>query len=328
SLGGVRSEESACPGVVELLGGTPKVVFGRVRWALGLLLLVAAGLEGYRLVTEPTAEKDVFSYRWVLMGVVEFEILLGIWLLTGVYKRLAWLVTLTCFAVFTGVTLTKGLHGEASCGCFGKVEVNPWYTFVLDVAAVLALAIFRPNLRRVARVPHYRIRMGLGLAVVIAAGLPLGLAMGSFRPVTVSDEGSLTEASGIVLLEPEKWPGKPFGLLQHIDVGQRLSRGRWVVMLFHHGCPTCAEAIPRYRRMARDLRNPEQLSVALIEMPPHQKSESAVPPGKEGPMWGKLDGRREWFVTTPAVALLVDGVVKAAWEGSAPTLEQVLQRIP
>ena len=57
--------------------------FDVVRVALALILLVAAALKGHQLATEPVANKDIFSYRWSLIAMVEFELVLGLWLLSG-----------------------------------------------------------------------------------------------------------------------------------------------------------------------------------------------------------------------------------------------------
>lgn len=294
-----------------------------VRWMLGLILLAAAGLEGHRLATEPVLGKGLFSHRWALMGLVEFEIFLGVWLLTGLYRRLAWITTLACFLIFSAVSLTKGLQGEASCGCFGKLTVNPWHTFTLDVAAVTALLLFRPELRTGVAASHVRLRLGAGLTILAATGVPLGIAMVSYRPAVLSEQGALVGQGQIVLLEPEAWPGKPFPLLRHIDVGQKLSRGPWVVMLFRN-CSGCAEALPRYKKMAKNPTGQKRFSVAVIAMPPDEQSH-APGPADDGLLWGKLDARQDWFVTAPTVAVLVDGVVKAAWEGTAPDLESLLE---
>jgi hypothetical protein len=43
---------------------------------------------------------------------------------------------------------------------------------------------------------------------------------------------------------------------------------------------------------------------------------------------GRLAESKEWFVTTPAVALLSDGQVKSAWEGKAPDLHTILAESP
>ena len=51
-----------------------------VRVVLGLLLLVAAGLKGYQLATEPLVAAGVLNSGWFLIGTVEFEFFLGLWL--------------------------------------------------------------------------------------------------------------------------------------------------------------------------------------------------------------------------------------------------------
>ena len=115
-----------------------------IRIALGLLLLVAAGLKGHQLATEPVAETGLLTSRWFLIAAVEFELVFGLWLLLGLYPRRTWQVALLCFGGFACVSLSKALSGDSSCGCFGKVPVNPWYTLLLDLAAVAALLYRRP----------------------------------------------------------------------------------------------------------------------------------------------------------------------------------------
>jgi len=92
---------------------------------LGLLLLTAAVLKGHELLTVPVANRGLWTWRPLLIFQVEFEVALGFWLLSGIFKRLAWLATLLCFGLFCCVTLYKALTGATSCGCFGTVHVNP-----------------------------------------------------------------------------------------------------------------------------------------------------------------------------------------------------------
>jgi hypothetical protein len=96
-----------------------------VRIALGILLLTAAALKGHQLATEPVAETSLLTSRWFLITVVEFELFFGLWLLANLASRWTHRGALACFAVFTAVSLYKALSGDASCGCFGRVEVNP-----------------------------------------------------------------------------------------------------------------------------------------------------------------------------------------------------------
>ena len=59
---------------------------------LGILLLTASVLKGWQLLTEPVANADIWSYRPFLILTVEFELALAIWLLSGLFKKVAWLV--------------------------------------------------------------------------------------------------------------------------------------------------------------------------------------------------------------------------------------------
>ena len=117
-----------------------------MRVLLAAILLVAAALKAHQAATDSLAEKDIFP-GWVILQVA-FEIFLGIWLLSGFYRRAVWLAALCCFYVFSCVTLYKALSGQHSCGCFGRVAINPWYTLALDIAAVIALMAFRPSANR------------------------------------------------------------------------------------------------------------------------------------------------------------------------------------
>ena len=77
--------------------------------------------------------------------------------------------------------------------------------------------------------------------------------------------------------------------------------------------------------MARDLAdNADFLQIALIEMPPYGPTLAAA----DSPCTlGRLADSKEWFVTTPAVALLSDGNVNHAWEAKAPDFDTILSKI-
>jgi hypothetical protein len=58
---------------------------------LGILLVVSAVLKGHELLTVPTTNADIWTNRWFLIFQVELELALGIWLLSGLFRRAAWL---------------------------------------------------------------------------------------------------------------------------------------------------------------------------------------------------------------------------------------------
>jgi hypothetical protein len=82
-----------------------------VRTSAALLLLVAASLKAYQLATEPVLGSGLLESRWFLIGVVEFELFFGLWLLSGMLpsrfgrgagaEGFTWLAALACFAMFT-----------------------------------------------------------------------------------------------------------------------------------------------------------------------------------------------------------------------------------
>ena len=290
-----------------------------VRILLGLVLLAAAGLKGHQLLTEPVLGSGLFHARWLLIGLVEFELFFGLWLLAGVLPKATWRFALACFTCFAGVSLFKALLGEASCGCFGRIPVNPWYTFVLDTAAVAALSYWRPEKggavvgREVHSLP---LRFG-GLAVAsLLVGIPLAVAMGSYSAATLSSTGEILGDSEFVVLEPEKWIGKRFPLLEYIDIGSEIGCESCVLLLYHYDCANCQEAIEKYEALSLELAvRSERSRVALIEMPPYAPDGSSSTTRNTPCMRGRLNAGKEWFVETPLVLHLRGGKVSSVSEG-------------
>ncbi|MBN1187148.1 MAG: hypothetical protein JXB49_33025 [Bacteroidales bacterium] len=316
---------------------------------LGILLLTAAVLKGWQIMNEPLANNNIFSSRWYHIMIVEFELAMGIWLVSGLLKKTAWLVTLGLFSMFSVITLYKGITGYASCGCFGQVHVNPWITlFAVDLPAVIALLIFKPQfslksirylpkallslfiaflafpqkrksirlltnefIHPLPSIPHFAITMFLGI-----------LILGVTTPILALNEPAVV-TSKYEVLEPETWVGKELPILDNIDIADTLKKGIWLILLYHHDCPDCARAIPEYEKIARDLEgNADFMQIALIAVPPYGRG----PVSENSPCkLGKLNEVKEWFVTTPAVALLKNGKVSKAWEEKAPDFEQIIE---
>src|SRR5262245_11117104 len=92
----------------------------RLQWVtsrvLGLLLLVAAGLKAYGVAVEPVGSAGLFSAPGFQIAVVQFEIVLGVWLLWGIKPVGAWAAAVATFACFAGVSFYLGWEGQTSCG--------------------------------------------------------------------------------------------------------------------------------------------------------------------------------------------------------------------
>lgn len=304
---------------------------------LAIALLTAAVLKGWQLLTEPIANNDIWSYRPFLVLTVEFELALAIWLLSGLFKKAAWMATLLCFSAFSAITLYKGITGAESCGCFGSVHVNPWITlFAIDLPAVITLSIFRPRLSFSPVMSFLRKKESMKALIVefitplpslrrfVTAAAVGFTVLGVTTPILAFNEPAMVTSSYEVL-EPETWVGKELPILEHIDIAESLQKGTWLILLYHYDCPDCGTAIPKYENMARDLAgNEDFLRIALISVPPYGRG----PVSENCPCTlGRLAETKEWFVTTPVVVLLTDNQVTSAWEEKAPDLDTILQNI-
>lgn len=112
-----------------------------MRIALGLLLLTAAGLKLAGRDVSPVPQVGWFSMPTIQVAAAEWEIVLGIWLLSGAYQLGAWFASIATFLTFAVVSGFFGWRGVASCGCFGSMVTSPWFAFAIDVLALCALLL-------------------------------------------------------------------------------------------------------------------------------------------------------------------------------------------
>jgi hypothetical protein len=278
-----------------------------VRIAVAVLLLTASALKCWQLATEPIAGTGLLNSRWLLMATVEFELLFGFWLLANLWAKPTWAAALACFGLFTCVSVCKAVSGHATCGCFGRVPVNPWYTSTLDLAVVLSLLRWRPIESSFAA-RHAMIVSMMWLLI----GVPAAFAMGSYTDTTISDAGEIIGDGKIVVLQPESWMGKKFPLLSHIDIGSKLSSGLWLVLLHRHDCLACLEAAAQYDLLAKDfLARTNCPAIALIECPPYAQNASAA--AATSLVSGRMDDGHEWQLTGPTCVLVDAGQVRSVF---------------
>lgn len=324
--GGRFTDEQACGRLCESgrsrgVGKSGRFAFGWydvLRVLLAMLLLVSAGLKTHELATEPVpAGPSVLDSRWVLSAVVQFEILFGFWLVFGLHPIGTRRLAIVCFVAFACVALYKGISGEPSCGCFGRVQVSPWYTLALDLAVVAALVCCRPATGQSTSAGQpasstelpgrscEATKIGWVLALWLAIGLPAGVAIGRAQPAALDLTGEILGDSAFVLLEPDAWLGKPFPLLRYIDRGDRLARDEWIVVLYRHDCPACREMLPVYERLGLvSMTSPAAPRVALFEMPPYGNAADSQLDRDVHYLKARLTDAKNWFVQLPLVIRL------------------------
>ncbi|MBN1796145.1 MAG: hypothetical protein JW804_05685 [Sedimentisphaerales bacterium] len=165
----------------------------------GLLLIVAAVLKAHQILTEPVISKG-FWESWLFFVIqIPLELGLGIWLVSGLFKKPGWLLVTIAFAGFIAVTMYKAITGQESCGCFGRIVVDPQITlFAMDVPLFLLLVIFRPMGETFFPPPwpdplHF-----------IVVAVPTAFILGALIPILVFNKPP-DKTEKYVVIKPDKW---------------------------------------------------------------------------------------------------------------------------
>lgn len=282
-----------------------------MRWLVGILLVGAAVLKAIELVNEPAAVVVRPWEVWVLPIQVGTELAIGVFALSGLYwRKLRWPLILV-FICFAGRSLYLAAIGANSCGCFGVLQIHPWWSFLLDLAVVLGLIVPIVSGRRQLNIESSDARFNSSSArsfrrIAVTAVVAILLMLIVFLARYTDRHTALAaRAAGspvdLVILEPERWIGRKLPVAESIDID--LSKGKWIVLLHRHDCPVCRDMLPRYENLASAGQR-----VALVEVPPY---------GDFGPRvsacrYGQLRNDRTWFVETPLEFELKDGLVTAA----------------
>ena len=161
----------------------------------GLLLIIAAGLKFYEMVDtcvpswrdNPTGFWE--SYAFFLIQ-IPLEFALGVWMVSGLFRKAAWIAGTLCYFAFIFVTLGKWVTGAESCGCFGQITVDPKITlFAMDIPVFLLLAIFFPKGTKLLPPPWPNLAYLLAVFVpTIALMVAAPAAMVALRPDCIKIE--------------------------------------------------------------------------------------------------------------------------------------------
>jgi thiol-disulfide isomerase/thioredoxin len=293
----------------------------------GLVLIVAAVLKIHQLLTEPIISKGFWESWEFFLIQIPLELGLGIWLVCGLFRKAAWMVAVLAFGLFIAVTLQKGLTGKESCGCFGVVKVSPWITLLaIDIPIFLGLVIFRPKGLKLLPPPWPKAAHFFGVAI------PTFVAFSVIMPYLIFHK-PLDKTDKYEVVRPAEWISearnhKEWLMLKYIDIADSLRENLVIVVFYSTGCDTCHKAIPLYDQMSRDMAgNKDSIRFAFIEVPPYASERDSLVPVDSPALRGRLDSSKRWFIQTPLVVAVRDGLVVKFWEAETPQLEEILDAV-
>lgn len=257
---------------------------------LGLLLLAAAAA---KLMSGGVPSDSGGAMKAAVTGaIVCYEILLGLWLVSGVGVRWSLKMAALTFLVFAGATLWMVARGVKDCGCFGALSLPPRITYWLDVTA-LAAAVY-------AVLRQHRLGWVFPTAIFCLAGLAfaVGLKMVPLQTPAQAIEPGIS------------WPPP-----QAVQLGEDLSKGCWVVLIYDSSCHRCESLAAGYAQDASEWdTSGKECKLALLDVNHAEHPETALPYGNIAR--GRLL-QADWYESSPIVLFLDQGrilKVQDAWE--------------
>lgn len=282
-------------------------------WLLGGFLLLTALLKSFSPEHSAMLQSGYGIPRWLTIAAIQAELVVGLLLISGGWRRLAWPATFVLFAAFAAFSLYRALAGYESCGCFGPLKINPWWTLALDAGILTVLVAWRRELTlEPAQPAANRRRWFCAAAYPALSALTLALMVSS-GPLQIDAATPLQDDGRLVILEPQTWVGQPFPLSDHIAPHVDFSQGDWTVLLYHHDCPKCQEALPQYEELAASAASAH---VLFVQMPPYAHEAFYRPTAATH---ARLSDEREWFVQAPMEIRVSAGKVVDA-SGELPSL--------
>jgi hypothetical protein len=293
----------------------------RVEITLAIVLIVAAGLKAYQILTGSGLVLAGFLHNKVFFAIlVQAEFILALWMWVGSFPRTRFVLTTICFSVFAIAALYEAARGLASCGCFGAAKVSPKITAAFDIVAVVALWSTRPKSGVGGMISRRRIYLVLGICAVLSGAFWVVFSLSTHR---ASKE---VQADDLVILEPQAWLNKPLAIMEDIDSAEQLRTGRWLLILYHYDCDNCLKAIPAYIALANSISRakPSNPRIAFIVMPP--VAPVGQDPIPDSPNYSHLILRpiHDWFATTPVVVAIDNGIVLFAADGERAILPPLI----
>ena len=238
-----------------------------------------------------------------LAAVTAFEAAAATYLIVG-NRFLAWLLTLTTFAIFV-TSAVYAMATDQSCDCFGE-QLDPETMVVVDTVVLLLTGCLRPSSWRMSS----RTLIRQLTIVAVVGGLVAALAVWRYEVLVRHERSRLLAAD---LLVGKSWP-----LNGQMDSQlSEFSSGKWMILIARQDCGHCRNLVARYFADPETHRPGERTAVFVI--------------GGGDDRWRVQfdrvtldlsgDALLRWpngkpYVVNPAVFLVDNGIVVDAAEGA------------
>ncbi len=254
-------------------------------------------------------------------SIATFEAILGSWLISGLARKKAARAGATFYlllACVSGIYVALELE---SCGCFGSIPLRPEWIFSLDIVAFGSLfAVQRLTEHDKAPVN------GGAWAVAVARVLIVSVAC---IAVSFHLDGALRAGMGGIASDPQQWEGHRLPLLSDTALEPTISQGDWFVVLYRPNCGHCRQLLAMFRREAQSSQHRPLRSLRLAFLNIASTDSNVAEPElfstSESIVSGRVSGAHDYWMETPTVVRIDDGVVQRVWVGNRAL--QLAQRL-
>lgn len=112
-----------------------------MRVSVGAFLLSTAALKAHGHFADPLKTELLGIPSGVQILAIQVELLLGLWLMSGLHVRRAVQCAIVFFALVSCIASQQVYDKQTTCGCFGAFDVSPTNTLLVDLGAFLLLAV-------------------------------------------------------------------------------------------------------------------------------------------------------------------------------------------
>jgi hypothetical protein len=131
------------------------------------LLIAASLLKARQFIADPYGPSDLPNSHFIRVAVIDYELVLGFWLITGLLSRFAWTTAIITFAIFLAINIRDAFIGKASCSCFGNLLTSPWLVASIDFFVIISLVGLFPKV-----LPRNRIVNICSVLLLLATSIP------------------------------------------------------------------------------------------------------------------------------------------------------------
>jgi hypothetical protein len=242
-----------------------------------------------------------------MIAAIEVELFVSLLLLSGALPRFAWSAVTALFATFSCVSTWNLLVGSSTCNCFGnQIVIRPGLMLIFDLVCLVSLFLTRQTVQKAVAVQQFSpLKRIVGMTFVfVAVGVPLALKVQHYSLTETDDP--VTGAT--IDVQPSTWLQGPFPLLPLIDIGESLTSGHWMVILYSDACPHCRQLIDQLEPGIYQRELPADCRIAAVDILPGQ---SNYEPRGTRVYAGRIARSNRLNASVPIQVELQDGVVVA-----------------